>query len=115
MIFHIVFQVVPFIAALLLYRFFVVPAVRGVRARAIWLMAMLLPASKFVVFAAFGGNAFAPELPEKLIWFWNWAYSGMMILCAFAEPKCAIIPTNISMTGSGAGTSLSPQTSPRAR
>lgn len=84
MIFHIVFQVVPFIAALLLYRFFVVPAVRGVRARAIWLMAMLLPASKFVVFAAFGGNAFAPELPEKLIWFWNWAYSGMMILCAFA-------------------------------
>lgn len=37
--------------------------------------------SKFLVFQKWGGETFVPDLPEKTIWFWNWAYSGAMILC----------------------------------
>ncbi len=80
------FQFFPFLVVLLLQGCFVAPLVKGVRGRAIWLMALLFCASKFIVFNAVGGNAFAPELPEKAIWVWNWLYSGMMTLAAFAVP-----------------------------
>lgn len=52
----------------------------GTRARALSLMALLLCASKFTCFAAFGGDAFVPELPEGLIGFWNWACCGLILL-----------------------------------
>ena len=38
--------------------------------------------SKFLVFQLLGGSAFCPELPEKLIWFWDWAYSGAVLYLA---------------------------------
>ena len=63
---------------------FVAPARMRVRAQAAWAMALLACASKFACYKAFGGDAFAPELPEKLIWTWNWVYSGMCLLLAMA-------------------------------
>lgn len=79
-----IFMALPFAFFALLMLVFVVPAKIRVRAQAIWAMALLLCASKFVGFDAFGGDAFAPELPEALIWVWGWAYSGMCLLLALA-------------------------------
>ncbi len=84
--FKLIFQVLPFVFALLLIGVYVLPARLKVRAQAIWSMVFLLCAAKFTAFSAFGGDAFNPELPEKVIWFWNWAYSGMCLLLALALP-----------------------------
>ena len=75
-----VFTFIPFGFVVCAMFFFVVPAKLRTRVQAIWAMVLLACASKFLCFQMFGGDAFAPELPEKLIWAWNWAYSGMCIL-----------------------------------
>ena len=80
--FKVVFMILPFLLVLIVMLGFVVPRLKGrVRAQAIWAMVLVACAAKFAVFGAIGGDPFAPELPEKLIWSWNWAYSGM---CIFA-------------------------------
>ena len=84
--FKLVFQILPFVFALMLMGVFVLPAKVRVRAQAIWAMVFLVCATKFVGFGVFGGDVFNPELPEKFIWLWNWAYSGMCILLALALP-----------------------------
>ena len=60
---------------------FVVPTCRRIRAQAAWAMLLLLCFSKFLVYRELGGDAFAPWLPEKVIWIWNWGYAGACILC----------------------------------
>lgn len=82
--FKVLFQILPFIACLVTYGLFLCTVRLGTRARAIGLMILLLCASKFVCFGAFGGDAFAPELPSAVIWGWNWAYSGLLFLCALS-------------------------------
>ena len=52
----------------------------GIRGKAIWAMVLLACCSKFLCFRELGGHAFTPELPAAVIWAWNWAYSGAMIL-----------------------------------
>lgn len=84
--FKVVFQILPFVFALMLMGAFVLPARFRVRAQAVWAMVLLACAAKFLGFAVFGGDAFNPELPEMVIWFWSWAYSGMCILLALALP-----------------------------
>ncbi|MCR5413565.1 MAG: metallophosphoesterase [Kiritimatiellae bacterium] len=81
---RIFFQIFPVALSFLLTWCFIPPSVKSVRARAAIQAFFLLCAAKFIVFASIGGDAFAPELPEKLIWIWNWAYSGMMILLALS-------------------------------
>jgi len=83
-VFKAIFTLLPFLFFSLLMFLFVAPARMRVRAQAAWAMALLACASKFACYKAFGGDAFAPELPEKLIWTWNWAYSGMCLLLAMA-------------------------------
>ena len=78
------FIALPFVFAALLAAIFFPAARLRVRAQALWSALFVFCAAKFLVFQYVGGNAFAPELPEKLIWFWNWAYSGMCIFLAFA-------------------------------
>ena len=51
-----------------------------IRHQAWWMMGLLLCFSKFLCFREFGGHSFCPELPAPLIWAWNWAYSGAVIL-----------------------------------
>ncbi len=80
------FTYLPFAIALVAFLLFVLPCRLKTRAQAIWLMVLLLCAAKFMCFEAFGGDAFAPELPEVLIWVWNWAYSGMCLLVLLALP-----------------------------
>lgn len=82
--FKIVISVIPFFILAATMLCFVCPAVKRARAQAIWAAVLLICASKFVCFKSLGGNAFAPELNEYAIWIWNWAYSGMCILCAFS-------------------------------
>ena len=53
-------------------------------ARMFWLAVLFFCASKFLVFQVFGGDAFTPELPERLLWALNWAYSGLMVLAALS-------------------------------
>ena len=79
-----IFTVIPFVFAALVFAAFVVPAKVRVRVQAIMAMFLLFCSSKFLCFSAFGGDAFAPELPERMIWFWGWAYSGMCFLAAFS-------------------------------
>lgn len=90
MFFRLIFSIVPFGFALLAMLLFVLPCRLRVRAQAIWAMVFLFCASKFVCFAQLGGDAFAPELPEKVIWFWNWAYSGMCLLLVVCVPGLLI-------------------------
>ena len=79
-----IFTVIPFVFAALVFAAFVVPAKVRVRVQAIMAMVLLFCSSKFLCFDAFGGDAFAPDLPERMIWFWGWAYSGMCFLAAFS-------------------------------
>ena len=58
----------------------------GVRGKAVWAMVLLGCCSKFLCFRELGGHAFCPDFPAPLIWFWNWAYSGAVILCALSIP-----------------------------
>lgn len=79
-----VFSVLPFVFAAMLVPLYSRPAGLRVRTQALCAALFLLCASKFAVFQALGGDSFAPELPEPVIWAWGWAYSGMCILLAFA-------------------------------
>ena len=80
--FKAIFGFLPFVFCAGAVFAFVRPARMGVRAQAVWTMLLTACAAKFVCFEAFGGDAFAPELPEAVIWAWGWAYSGMCILFA---------------------------------
>ena len=58
--------------------------------RLAWAAVTLAFASKFVIFHVLGGDAFAPELPEKLIWLLGFAYSGFMVLLPLSLLACAL-------------------------
>jgi len=70
----------PFLMLLVTFGVFVLKCRLKVRAQAVWTMVLLLCFAKFLVFRELGGDAFTPDLPERLIWIWNWAYSGAFIL-----------------------------------
>jgi len=70
----------PYLWLLVTFAAFVLRCKLGVRAQAVWAMVLLACFSKFFCYREFGGDAFTPELPERLIWIWNWAYSGAFIL-----------------------------------
>ena len=72
----------PFAIAFFTYLTFVLRCDFKVRGQAIWVMALLLCAGKFMVFDALGADAFSPELPERTIWLLNWLYSGLVVLFA---------------------------------
>lgn len=80
----IAFMVVSYLACALAFWSFLCTVRLGVRARALALMALLLAASKFTCFAAFGGDAFVPELPAAVIAIWNWACAGLFLLVPIA-------------------------------
>lgn len=82
--FKIAFTFLPFVFAFSLVPLFLKPAGVAGRGKAAALAIFLACASKFAAFRVFGGDAFAPELPQGLIWSWNWAYSGMCILFGFS-------------------------------
>ena len=81
---HIVsfFTYFPYAVFVLAMAVFVLRLNLGVRGKAIWAMVLLVCCSKFLCFRELGGHAFTPELPAAVIWTWNWAYSGAMILAA---------------------------------
>ena len=84
--FKTIFQILPFLFALLLTGVFARAARLSVRAQTVWAAVFLACAVKFALFGALGGDVFNPELPEKFIWAWNWAYSGMCLLLALTLP-----------------------------
>lgn len=84
MFYKAVFMVLPFVFLTLTVRMWLRPLALGAQARRLWFAWLAISAAKFVAFAALGGDAFCPELPAPLIWVWNWAYSGLVILCALA-------------------------------
>lgn len=81
---HLITYLFPLIVWIALVVFYVRRVTTRVRVQAIVAGALLLALSKFALFAACGTNAFAPELPEKLIWLFNFLYSGAIILLPFA-------------------------------
>ncbi len=70
----------PYLVWLLELPLFVCRASAVRKVRLVLAALLLLFASKFVFYHVFGGDAFAPDLPEKLIWAMGFAYSGFMIL-----------------------------------
>lgn len=80
------FTWIPFGIFLLTMLTFVGRLRLGVRGRALWAMVLLFCCSKFLCFQELGGHAFCPVFPAPLIWFWNWAYSGAVILCVLSIP-----------------------------
>ena len=76
-----VVKFLPLVVAALPMLTFVLPAKVGVRAKAIWAMVLLACASRGIVYASFGnGSARAPDLPQWLLWVWDWACSGLYLL-----------------------------------
>ncbi len=90
------FTYLSFAFALWSFLFFVLPCRLKVRTQAIWAMVLLLATAKFLCFDVFGGDAYAPELPEKFIWAWNWACTGVWFLAAFALPGL-LVPRRIRL------------------
>lgn len=60
----------------------------GVRGQALWSAVLLACFSKFLVYRSLGGDAFNPELPEIVLWVWNAAYSGAVILSVLSLATC---------------------------
>jgi len=82
------FTYMPFAFWLLTGLLFVRRLDLRLRHQARWMMALLLCFSKFMVFRELGGNVFSPNLPEALIWAWDWAYSGAVILMGLSAVCC---------------------------
>ena len=78
------FTYFPYAVFVLAMAVFVLRLRIGVRGKAIWAIVLLVCCSKFLCFRELGGHAFTPELPAAVIWTWNWAYSGAMILAALS-------------------------------
>lgn len=74
------FNYAPYALFALTMLTFVLPCRFRVRAQAIWAMVLLVCFAKFLVYRELGGDSFAPWLPEKVIWAWNWSYAGACIL-----------------------------------
>lgn len=79
-----VFTYLPFCFALVAWGAYVGAARYRQRAQAVSLMVVLFAAAKFLAFAAFGGDAFRPQLPAAVIWGWNWLYTSMFMLLVLA-------------------------------
>ena len=84
MTFKLIFSVVPFIVWALTYIIFIRPGRLGKVARRVWAGALFVCFGKFMWFKLLGGDAFVPDLPEKLIWLMNWLYSGAVVLFALS-------------------------------
>lgn len=80
MFFKTIFIHFPFLVFILTLFTFVRPCCPTRRSSGLWSAFLLVCAAKFLAFAAFGGDAFNPVFPERLMWVWNWAYSGLVIL-----------------------------------
>ena len=82
------FVYAPFAVFVLLALTYILPACRGwrigQRGQASIAAFLLFCCSKFLGYQMFGGDAFNPDLPQWLIWTWNWLYSGAMILFALS-------------------------------
>lgn len=76
----ILFKCLPYVLFVLTMLMFVLRCRFGVRGQAIWSMVLLICFSKFLVYSELGGDAIVPWMPEGVIWFWNWGYSGACIL-----------------------------------
>lgn len=59
---------------------FVLPCRMRLRHQVPWMMVLLACGIKGLVYEQFGGDAMAPDLPEWLVWLWNWADDGMFFL-----------------------------------
>ena len=75
------FTYVPYAVLAVTLVLFVSRLRTGWTGKLVWAGWLSFCCSKFLAFQCLGGETFVPDLPEKLIWFWNWAYSGAMILC----------------------------------
>lgn len=69
-----------FVVLALLVIFFIAPMRAKFGTKMIWFAWLAFCLSKFFFYTHLGGHTFAPVLPEKLLWFWGWAYSGAIIL-----------------------------------
>lgn len=74
----------PFFVCALAALLFVAPMKARIRTKAIWLMILLACSCRGAVYDRFGGGAQAPELPELLIWIWDWACAGLYVLLALS-------------------------------
>lgn len=74
----------PFLILLLNYRFFVRPLTSSRWLRLPLVLALAACAAKFLAFRELYADAFSPEAPERVIWAWDWAYSGFMLLLPLA-------------------------------
>lgn len=79
-----IFTFVPFAVFALTAWTYVWSCGWGKKARWLWLCWLLFCCSKFFCFRNIGGDSFYPEFPEFVIWFWNWAYSGAMMLAVLS-------------------------------
>ena len=78
------FTYVPYAVLIVTALSFVFRLPIGWKGRTAWLLWLAFCCSKFLCFMWLGNDVFVPDLPERFIWFWNWAYSGAVILCCLS-------------------------------
>lgn len=54
--------------------------------KALWALVLLPAFGKFIGFSVLTGGVFEPDLPEVLLWVWDWYFSGALILCLLSVP-----------------------------
>lgn len=103
----------PLLAVPLAILLFVLPCRLRTRGQACWIMILLLCGAKGLAYEAFGGSAVTPELPEALVWLWNWAGGGLFILVLLSavywvrKGRVWILPTlswGLALWGQACGT-----------
>ena len=81
---YMVITSLPLVVAALTVFTFVLPSIKGRIRKTVWTLFLFGCASRGIVYKAWGGNAQAPELPELLLWIWDWACSGLILLFLFS-------------------------------
>ncbi len=77
-------QLVPVAAWVLAVVCYVLPSRFRLRMKLLWILVLALALSKYFCFEAIGGDALVPVLPERLIWAWDWAATGGILLAIFS-------------------------------
>lgn len=78
------FTIFPLIVFSVTLAVFVLRLDIGKRGKKIWAVVLALACAKFACFKWFGGNAYAPDFPEWLLWSWNALYSSAAVLFALS-------------------------------
>jgi len=79
-----IFQNIPYAVFAVTFVLFVLRLGCRWRGKALWTAWLAFCCTIFLAFQRLGHTILSPEFPELLVWFWNWAYCGALILAGLS-------------------------------